>query len=29
MEPFGDEKALRISLGDEVTNQKIIACLRS
>ncbi len=27
MEPFGDEKALRISIGDENANQKIIACL--
>ncbi len=27
MEPFGDEKALRISIGDENANQKIITCL--
>ena len=27
MEPFGDEKALRISIGDENANQKIIICL--
>ncbi|MBI2280305.1 MAG: histidinol-phosphate transaminase [Bacteroidetes bacterium] len=27
MEPFGDEKALRISIGDENANLKIIACL--
>lgn len=27
MEPFGDEKALRISIGDEIANKKIVACL--
>lgn len=27
MDPFGDEKALRISIGDEVTNIKIVTCL--
>ena len=27
MEPFGDEKALRISIGDERANHKIVACL--
>ena len=27
MEPFGDEKALRISIGNEITNKIIITCL--
>ena len=27
MEPFGDDKALRISIGDERANHKIVACL--